>query len=197
MPARDIRARPAWPRTVALARDPGRLIAWLLVRIAIGEIGLVVGLNTAGTIGQLVTAVSILVLVYVAVLALHVLSLRIKIYPDEIHAAAIPFHRRYRLTDEPALRLHPPPARGWFRTQLGGFGIELGLGRVREEELMVIRLAPQVDVVLVPCRETRLAIAPSSRERLLQALEDAATVRRSRFSTWPTAPSPEALSGGR
>jgi hypothetical protein len=168
----------AWPRTIALARDPGRLIAWLLVRIAIGEVGLVVGLNTVGTIGTLVTIVSIVVLAYVALLAIHVLSLRIKVYPGQIHAAAFPFRRRYHLTGEPAIRLHPPPKQGWFRTQLGGFGIEIGLGRIREEELMVIRLAPRTDVVLVPCRETRLAVAPSSEEKLLRALEEAAQVAR-------------------
>jgi hypothetical protein len=143
------------------------------VRIAIGEVGLVVGLHTAGAIGTLVTIVSIVVLAYVALLALHVLSLRIKVYPGEIHAAAFPIRRRYHLTGEPAIRLHPAPRQGWFRTQLGGFGVEIGLGRVREEELTVIRLAPKTDVILVPCRETRLAIAPSSEERLLRALEDA------------------------
>lgn len=121
---------------------------------------------------------SVIVLAYVALLAIHVLSLRVEVVPGEIHVAALPIRRRYHLTDEPPTRLHPPPAQGWFRTQLGGFGIEIGLGRLREQEIVVVRLAPRTDVVVIRCAEGRLAIAPSSDERLIRAVE-AAQGRRS------------------
>ena len=116
---------------------------------------------------------SVIVLAYVALLAIHVLSLRVEVFPGEVHVAALPIRRRYHLTGERPTRLHPPPAQGWFSTQLGGFGVEIGLGRLREQEIVVVRLAPRTDVVVIPCVEARLAIAPSSDERLIRAVEAA------------------------
>lgn len=139
--------------------------------------GLVVGLNTVGAIGTLVTLASVAVLVYVILLAIHVLSLRIEVFPDAIHAAAWPIRRRYPLADGAVTRLRVTPRRGWFGTQLGSFGIEIGLGRVHGGELVdVLRLSPSSSVIMVPTRGTRLAIAPSSEEKLLRALAAAGGV---------------------
>jgi hypothetical protein len=166
-----------WPIVVPLARDPLRLIGWLLIRIAVGEVGLVVGLNTPGSIGTLVTIVSVVVLVYVVLLSIQVLSLRIEVYPGEVQAAAWPIRRRYRLTDGPATRLRVPPGQGRFKTQLGSFGIEVGAGLMRGgERVEVIRLAPTSSVVLVPTIDARLAIAPISEERLMRALAAASAI---------------------
>lgn len=166
-----------WPIVVPLARDPLRLIGWLLIRIAVGEVGLVVGLHTPGSIGTLVTFASVVVLVYVALLSIQVLSLRIEVYPGEIHAAAWPIRRRYRLIGVAATRLRVPPRQGWFGTQLGSFGIEVGAGMIRGgERVHVFRLAPTSSVVLVPTIDAPLAIAPASEERLMRALAAASTL---------------------
>jgi hypothetical protein len=158
------------PVSIGLARDPARLVLWLLFRIAVGEVGLVIGLHTAGTIGTAVTVVSVAVLVYVALLAILVLSLRVEVREGEIHAVAWLVRRRYRLADGPITRLRTPPGRGWFGTQLGGLGVEIGPGVVRDQDVVVLRLAPGSSVIVVPCVGTSLAIVPSSEERLLRAL---------------------------
>jgi hypothetical protein len=166
-----------WPIVVPLARDPLRLIGWLLIRIAIGEVGLVVGLHTPGTIGTVVTITSVVVLVYVVLLSIQVLSLRVEVYPGEVHAAAWPIRRRYMLADGPVSRLRVTPRRGWFRTQLGSFGIEVGTGLIGgRERVDVLRLAPSSSVILVPSTGARLAIAPISEERLIRALAAANAV---------------------
>lgn len=123
---------------------------------------------------------SVVVIGYVVLLAVHVLSLRVELFRGEIHVASWLTRRRYRLADGAVTRLRVPPRQSWFGTQLGSFGIEIGLGllRGRDEELEVLRLAPNSPMIVVPCIGTRLAITPSSEERFVRALATAAGVEQ-------------------
>ena len=163
-----------WPLRVGLARDGIRLAAWLGVRGAIGVVGLIVGLQTPGMIGTAVTIVGTGVLLYVLGLAIHVITVRIELYPDELHVVSSLIRRRYRLARGAITRMQVGARRGSFGTQLGGFGVEVGLGRASGGEAVdVVRLAPRSSVIMVPCEGPRLAIAPSSEESLIDALESA------------------------
>ena len=164
-----------FPLRIGLARDPTRIILWLGMRLAIAEIALVVGLQTPGSIGLAVTIAGGVVLVYVILLALHVLSLRMEIHPGEVRLASLLVRRRYPLQDGEVTRLRIEPRRGLFGTQLGGFGIEIGLGRAPSKESVdVVRLAPVPSMILIPSTMRRLAVAPSSERTLLLALKAAA-----------------------
>jgi hypothetical protein len=171
-----IAARPIrLPLRVALARDPARLLLWLGVRLVIAEIGVVVGLQTPGAIGTTVTVAGLAVLGYVVLLALHVLSLRLEIRPGEARVTSMLVRRRYRLVDGEVTLVRTAPGRASFGTQLGGFGIEIGLGRAASDESVdVVRLAPVATMILIPSSHTRLVIAPSSRRILVRALQAAA-----------------------
>ncbi|MGI8657774.1 MAG: hypothetical protein ACR2K4_03250 [Candidatus Limnocylindria bacterium] len=163
-----------WPIVVRLARDPFRLIGWLLFRLAVGEIGAVVGLSTPGILGTTVTIASTAVLLYVAALSVHVLSLRIEVHPGEVHAVAWPVRHRYRVAGGHAERFRSPLKRRSFGTALGSFGLEIGPGLIGgRDEVDVIRLDPAASIVLVRAGATRLAIAPSSEAQLRRALQAA------------------------
>jgi hypothetical protein len=165
---------PAWPIRVALARDPARIIAWLGVRLIVGEIGLIVGLQTPGSIGTAVTIAAVAVLGYVVLLSVHALSLRVDLHPGEIHVRSFVVRRRYRLSPEPISQMQVRARAGFFGTQIGGFGIELGLGRITtEESVEVLRLSPVASVIIVPCVGTRLAVAPLSERALVRAVRAA------------------------
>jgi hypothetical protein len=158
-----------------VARDPARIIAWLGIRLVIAEVGLVVGLQTPGAIGVAVTIAGLAVLGYVILLALHVLSLRLEIGPGEVLLSSLLVRRAYRLQPGPVTRMRVEPRKGIFGTQLGGFGIEIGLGRAPSDEAVdVVRLAPVSTLIVIPSRPTRLAVVPSSEPKLLRALERAA-----------------------
>lgn len=166
------RVRP--PVRIALARDPLRLLLWLGFRLVVGEIGIVVGVRAPGAIGVAVTVAGILVLLYVILLAIHVLSLRLEVHPGEVRVASVLVRRRYRLGGE-VIRMAAPRGGALFGTQLGGFGLEIGLGRAGEDESVdVIRLAPAASMIMIPSRPRRLAVAPTSEGRLLRALQAAA-----------------------
>lgn len=164
-----------FPLRVGLARDPTRLIGWLGVRLVIGEVGLVVGLQSPGSIGIAVTVAGAAVLLYVLLLALHVLSLRLEIQPGMIVVASVLVRRRYPLRHGAVTRMQVEPRRGFFGTQLGAFGVEIGLGRAPSDESVdVVRLSPVASMIMIPSTETRLAVAPASERVLLRALQLAA-----------------------
>jgi uncharacterized membrane protein YtjA (UPF0391 family) len=159
---------------VALARDPARLLLWLGFRLAVGEIGVLVGVRVPGAIGIAVTAAGVAVLLYVILLALHVLSLRMEVHSGEVRVTSVLVRRRYRLVRGAVTRMRAPRGRALFGTQLGGFGLEIGLGRAGAGEAIdVIRLSPAASMILVPSDGNRLAVAPSSERRLLRALQAA------------------------
>ena len=167
--------RPRLPVRIALARDPARLLLWLGFRLIVGEIGIVVGLRAPGAIGLAVTAAGIAVLLYVILLAVHVLSLRLEVHPGEVRVASVLVRRRYRLGRGPVKRITAPKGRALFGTQLGGLGLEIGVGRAATDESVdVIRLAPVGSMIMIPAQGNRLAVAPSSERRLLLALQAAA-----------------------
>jgi hypothetical protein len=143
----------------------------------IAEVGLIVGLQTPGTIGLAVIVASLTVLGYVILIAIHALSLHVEIVEGEVHVVSLLVRRRYRFLGG-ASRMTTPRRRGAFGTRIGSYGIELGLGRVGgQTEVEVVRLSPEASVVLIPCREGQLAVAPSSESRLLRALERARQLR--------------------
>lgn len=167
--------RPRLPIRIVLARDPARLLLWLGLRLVIGEIGIVVGIRAPGAIGVAVTAAGVAVLLYVVLLALHVLSLRLEVHPGEVRVASVLVRRRYRLVRDAVTRIEAPAGKALFGTQLGGFGLEIGLGRAAQgESVDVIRLAPVRSMIMIPSDGTRLAVAPSSEARLIRALQGAA-----------------------
>jgi hypothetical protein len=173
------RTRPADPLRVTVARDPARIIAWLGIRLVIAEVGLVVGLQTPGAIGIAVTLAGVTVLGYVVLLTLHVLSLRLEIRPGEVRVVSLLVRRPYPIQPGPVTRMRVEPRKGIFGTQLGGFGIEIGLGRAPTgdasgESVHVVRLAPVSTLIVIPSSPTRLAVVPSSEPKLLRALERAA-----------------------
>lgn len=162
------------PIQVALARDPARLLLWLGFRLIVGEVGIVVGLRVPGAIGVAVTVAGVAVLLYVILLALHVLSLRLEVHPGEVRVASVLVRRRYRLARGAVTRMTTPPGRATFGTQLGGLGLEIGVGRAAANESVdVIRLAPGRSMIMIPAHGNRLAVAPSSERRLLLALQAA------------------------
>lgn len=159
------------PIKVALARDPWRIIAWLGVRLAVGELAVIVGLATPGAIGFAVTVAGAVVLGYVTLLGLHVLSLRLEVTHDEIRVASALLARRYLLEEAPVARLSVPARKGVFHTQLGGFGIEIGHGRAPDGRTVdVVRLAPVASMLLVPASPRPVAVAPLAERSLLRAL---------------------------
>jgi hypothetical protein len=163
------------PIRIALARDPARLLLWLGFRLVVGEIGIVVGIRAPGAIGVAVTVAGVLVLIYVILLAIHVLSLRLEVHPGEVRVVSVLVRRRYRLVRGAVTRMEAPKGRALFGTQLGGFGLEIGIGRAAPDESVdVIRLAPVPSMILIPSDGNRLAVAPSSERRLLRALQAAA-----------------------
>jgi len=151
-------------------RDPTRIIFWLLVRLAVAEVALVIGLHTPGSIGIAVVVAATIVLVYVVLLAIHVLSLRLEIRPAEVRVASLLVRRRYELDPGPVRRLHVEPKRGVFGTQLGAFGVEIGAGHYDDELVDVVRLAPVATTLVLPTRPRRLAVVPSSASALFRAL---------------------------
>jgi hypothetical protein len=175
--ARPADAEAGGPVRIGLARDPARILLWLGIRLVIAEVGLIVGLQTPGAIGMVVTAASLTVLAYVVLITVHALSLHVEIVGGDVHIVSLLVRRRYRLLGG-ASRMATPRRRGAFGTRVGSYGIELGLGRVEgQTEVEVIRLSPEASVVLIPCREGRLAVAPSSESRLLRALERASSAQ--------------------
>jgi hypothetical protein len=163
------------PLRIALARDPARLLLWLGFRLVVGEIGIVVGIQAPGAIGVAVTVAGVAVLLYVILLGLHVLSLRLEVHPGEVLVTSVLVRRRYRLVRGAVTRMKAPEGRALFGTQLGGFGLEIGLGRAAPDESVdVIRLAPVRSMIMIPSHGNRLAVAPSSERRLLRALQAAA-----------------------
>ena len=160
---------------IEIARDPARLLLWLGFRLVVGEIGIVVGLRAPGAIGVAVTVAGVAVLLYVMLLALHVLSLRLDVHPGEVRVSSVLIRRRYRLVRGAVTRMQAPHGRAAFGTQLGGFGLEIGIGRAgTDESVDVIRLAPVRSMIMIPSDGNRLAVAPSSERRLLRALQAAA-----------------------
>jgi hypothetical protein len=167
--------RPRLPARIGLARDPARLLLWLGFRLIVAEIGIVVGIRAPGAIGVAVTLAGVAVLLYVILLALHVLSLRLEVHPGEVRVSSVLVRRRYPLVRGRVTRLQSPKGRAAFGTQLGAFGLEIGLGRATPDESVdVIRLAPVQSMIMIPSHANRLAVAPSSEQRLLRALQAAA-----------------------
>ena len=151
------------------------MLLWLGFRLVVGEIGIVVGIRAPGAIGVAVTAAGVAVVLYVTLLALHVLSLRLEVHPGEVRVSSVLVRRRYRLVRGTVTRMEAPPGRAMFGTQLGGLGLEVGLGRASPNESVdVIRLAPVRTMIMIPSDGNRLAVAPSSERRLLRALQAAA-----------------------
>jgi hypothetical protein len=171
-PAPPLARRARFPLRVGLARHPIRLIAWLGIRLVIAELGIVVGLQTPGAIGVAVTLAGVAVLGYVVLLTLHVLSLRLEVLPGEVRVASLIVRRRYPMQPGPVTRMTVEARRGIFGTQLGGFGVEIGLGRAHSDEAVdVVRLSPVSSLIVIPSRPHRLAVVPSSEATLLRALE--------------------------
>jgi hypothetical protein len=167
-----------WPIEIALARNPALLLAWLGLRLFIAEIALIVGLESTGTIRLTVLAVSAVVLVYALLLAVHALSLRLLIFPEEMEVSSYLLRRRYRLEPGDATRHEVSPKRGAFKSQLGNFGIELGRGRMPSgEPVDIVRLAPLPSAIVIQCASILLAVAPSSERALLTALDKARLTR--------------------
>lgn len=162
--------RARFPIRVLPDRDPARIILWLVLRLAVAEIALVIGLRTAGTIGVALTVTGAVVFAYVILLALHVLTLRIEIRPREVRVASLVLRRRYALEGGSVARIRVEPKRGVFNTQLGGFGVEIGAGQADGEPVDVVRLAPVATAMMLPTRPRRLAVVPSSESALRQAL---------------------------
>jgi hypothetical protein len=163
-----------WPIEIALARDPALLLAWLGIRLFVAEIALIVGLESTGTIRLTVLVLSAVVLAYATLLAIHALSLRLLIFPQEVRVSSHLLRRRYRLEPGDATRHQVSAKRGAFKSQLGNFGIELGRGRMPSgEPVDVVRLAPLPSMIVIRCVSILLAVAPSSERALLTALDRA------------------------
>ncbi|MDX6532299.1 MAG: hypothetical protein QOI85_1059 [Chloroflexota bacterium] len=167
-----------WPIQIALARDPALLLAWLGMRMFIAEIALIVGLESTGAIRLTVLVLSAVVLGYALLLAIHALSLRLFILPDEVRVSSYLLRRRYRLDPGDATRHQVAAKRGAFKSQLGSFGIELGRGRMPSgEPVDTVRLASVPSVIVIRCASILLAVAPSSERSLLAALDKARVSR--------------------
>jgi hypothetical protein len=167
-----------WPIEIALARNPALLLAWLGMRLFIAEIALIVGLESTGTIRLTVLVLSAVVLVYALLLAIHALSLRLLIFPEEVGVSSYLLRRRYRIEQGDAISHPVARKRGAFKSQLGNFGIELGRGRMPSgEPVDIVRLAPLPSVVVIRCVSILLAVAPSSERALLTALDKARLTR--------------------
>ena len=137
----------------------------------VAEVALLVAVGTSGMIGMAVMVVGLVVLLYAIGLALHVLSLRLLVTDTTLELRSMLVRRRHRRSDGIASRLPVPAGKGAFHTVLGGFGIELGRGRTATAEAVeVVRLAPLGSVVMIPCEDSRLAVAPASERALLLAL---------------------------
>ena len=157
--------------TIRLARAPVPILVWLGMRVFIGEVAVIVGLNPPGSIGPAVLVVGALVLLYGATLAIHVLTLRLIVLPGRVVVRSALFRRRYELVSPGAQRHPTPVGHGAFGTVLGTLGIELGRGHTESgRALEVIRLAATDSIVLIPCRNATLAVVPSSERALLSAI---------------------------
>lgn len=166
---------------VELDKRPTRVAVWLGVRLVIGLVAVLVGGGSPGLLGSLVAVGGSAVCVYVVILAAHVITARVEVMPDELHVASVLWRRRYRLARGAVTRLHVPQRRGFFRTQLGGFGIELGEGTTDSgEPVDVVRLAPGSTLILVPTVGRRVALKVADENALVRALEWAAGQSRSR-----------------
>ncbi|HEX5039938.1 MAG TPA: hypothetical protein VFW95_07375 [Candidatus Limnocylindria bacterium] len=158
--------------SITVARAPVPILLWLGMRLFIGEIAVIVGLSTPGLIGRAVLIVGALVLLYGGMLAVHVLTLKLRIAPGTIEVRSTVIRRRYQVGRLPPERYPTPVSRGTFGTVVGMLGIELGRGREpgSGRPLEVIRLAATESIVLIDCRTTTLAVVPTSERTLLAAL---------------------------
>jgi hypothetical protein len=159
---------------VRLARDWPRLSLLLVIRLAIGEFGVVTGFQAGGTVGAVVLVAGGLVVLYTCVLALFLITVRAEVVPGELHLVWPLRRTRYRLRPGSVTRVHAQRRGGLFKTELGGLGIEFGSGHsTGEEPLSVIRLDPRVPLTLVPTQGRRVAIAVADQSAFVRALTDA------------------------
>jgi len=117
-----------WPIEITLARDPASLLAWLGIRLFTAEIALIVGLQSTGTVRLLILVAGAVVLGYAALLALHALSLRLLIFPEEVRLASLVLRRTYRLGPGGAMRRNVPPGGVRSKASSGTSGLSLDAG---------------------------------------------------------------------
>jgi hypothetical protein len=161
-------------RRVALRRSPARLAMAVLVRGAIGAIGLWTGIGFGGSIGTALMATSAVVLAYAVLLALVLGTVRVEIEPDELIVTTMLGGRRYQLAPGELRRLHVPRHRSPLAVQVGFLGAMLGRANLGGEDLAgVVALAPVESLILVPTVEGRVGIAPRFEQELIEALLEA------------------------
>jgi hypothetical protein len=168
----------AWPIRVPLARDRWRMAALVVLRAAVGGLGLATGIRAAGTIGIAVLAVSIAVLAYAPVLALWLGTLRAEIRVGRLDLVWALRRQSYPLMPGPITRLRPAErGKGVLEASFRGFGIVAGNGQLDREALTVLRLSHGAPLIAVPTRRGRVAITPADEGRYVAALTRA-TLRR-------------------
>jgi hypothetical protein len=168
----------AWPIRVPLARDRWRMAALVVLRAAVGGLGLATGIRAAGTIGIAVLAVSIAVLAYAPVLALWLGTLRAEIRVGRLDLVWALRRQSYPLMPGPITRLRPAErGKGVLEASFRGFGIAAGNGQLDREALTVLRLSHGAPLIAVPTRRGRVAITPADEGRYVAALTRA-TLRR-------------------
>lgn len=170
-------ARPILQRiaSIAVARDPARLGLLVALRLAVGVVGLWVGITSAGegTVGTALTIGGALVIGYAGILAIGLTSLRIEVFADQVHVTGPMLSYRFRLARGP-IRRWPArqacPLGAWF----GGFGVRIGDCADADVPRFVVVLDPRRPVLCLPTTSGELVVGVVDDGALLQAL-DAAT----------------------
>ena len=164
-----------WPIPIRLARDPWRLLTLVAIRAAVGGLALWTGTLTPGLIGILAAIAGAVVLLYAAVLAIWLVTLRVRVSPGSVEVGWLFRRHRYELVRGPITRLHPARrGAGRLLAPFNSLGLQLGPSRLAgRERLTVIHLAHEAPLLALPTAEGRLAIAPASESDMVSALEAA------------------------
>ena len=164
-----------WPIPIKLARDRWRLLTLVAIRAAVGGLGLWTGTRTPGLIGIVAEVAGAIVLLYAAVLAIWLLTLRVSVSPGKIEVGWLLRRHRYELVRGPITRLHPARrGPGRLLAPFNSLGLQLGPSRLAgRERLTVIHLSHNAPLLALPTREGRLAIAPADEPAMVSALEAA------------------------
>jgi hypothetical protein len=161
-----------WPIRIPLAADRWRLAVLVLVRAAVGGLGLWTGLGTPGPLGALVATVGAVVLLYAIFLLAWLATVRVEVWPRRIEVGWVLRRHRFALASGNITSLRPT-RRGPTRllAPFNSFGLQFGPARVgSRERLSVIHLAHRASLITVPTTEGRLAIAPADVRQLVVAL---------------------------
>lgn len=169
---------------IRLARSVPRILLLPILLVAAGlalpvaaELGplrlppAVVG--AAAVVGAGIALVGVLV-------AVRPLTARLEVEESAVRVRWLGGERVYGLTPGPVTRVRfRGEGASSLRSRSGGLGWSLGRARLRgEEDIEIVRLAPELTAILVPTERGRLAICARSEDELLDALSRAARARR-------------------